>query len=723
MIVARPFFVMALFAAGAAPAWAQSISFLDVRRHILFSSAQQLLSSVTGDFNGDGVPDLVVSSPTTSWILLGEGGGKFQTPQSVPVGGVIPKAVDLNGDGKLDLVANTGNELAIALGNGDGTFRTPVLYPVQNSFSFAIADFNHDGRLDIAVGQIQASSIALFLGNGDGTFQNPITVNLPRQPYQLRTGDFNGDGRPDLAILGYESPFGIAVLFGNGDGTFLPPVDLGSTSLRSIDVADFNGDGRTDIIAGYDPAAGAFTLLYGQADGTFRTSSVPGGRFPSANGVQASDLNGDGKPDIVVTYGIAKISGYSAQPCGFGVLLNHGAGVFQQLPGPAIPGQFNGFAVADVNGDGRPDLVSLALSVSLLGDGNFNTVWFQGNGDGTFHNAARLPGVSPGLSDTVSADFNGDGKPDLVSVNATKGTISVRLGRGAGAFSLPVEFPAAAGNSLIAAGDFNGDGKLDIATSNGTVVAVLPGNGDGTFQPAVVSHIKTGVTELLAADFNGDGALDLAWVNVQAAGIVLGHGDGTFSGAESLGQHIVYNLAVADLNGDGKPDLVGVGDTTRNKRVALVWINTGADGLLEPDVFGVPGRYATSLALGDVNGDGKADLVMWCDNDLAVFLGNGEGQFVVPRFFGNFPAIASSLALVDLNGSGALDAVITSFVDSSVAIFQGAGDGTFLPAVHYPVGAGPVRAVAGFFSSTAKKDIVVPDIGSGELTFLQNSSQ
>src|ERR1022692_4213777 len=218
-------------------------------------------SAAVGDFNGDGKLDLAVAnygSDNVS-ILLGNGDGTFQAavnygagefPESVAVG-------DFRGDGKLDLVvANQGsNNVSILLGNGDGTFQAAVNYGVGSSpTSVAVGDFNGDGKLDLVVANSFSNNGSILLGNGDGTFQAAVdygigTENYPATPGSVAVGDFNGDGKLDLVVAGVESDgvSVVSVLLGNGDGTFQAAVNYGAGAQTSVAVGDFNGDGRLDL--------------------------------------------------------------------------------------------------------------------------------------------------------------------------------------------------------------------------------------------------------------------------------------------------------------------------------------------------------------------------------------------------------------------------------------------------------------------------------------------
>ena len=296
-----------------------------------------------------------------------------------------------NKDGKLDVVAvgAVGNAISVLLGNGDSTFQPPVDYRVGWSPSVVVVgDFNSDGNLDIAVASFSAfasicssqceSLVSILLGNGDGTFRPHMDfVTGGLTPFGMAVGDFNGDGKLDLVIANAQVPNeAVSVLLGNGDGTFQPPVNYSTGgSPDSVAVGDFNGDGKPDLAVVSSTIGGVggsyLSILLNRGDGTFQapvsyaTADVPSSVF-------VSDLNSDGRPDLIVICG-----------SGMSVLLGNGNGTFQQhidytTGGSPGTGGIEGgsLVVAYFNGDGKPD-VALTVGFQTL------AVAF-GNGDDVF---------------------------------------------------------------------------------------------------------------------------------------------------------------------------------------------------------------------------------------------------------------------------------------------------------------------------------------------------
>jgi hypothetical protein len=276
--------------------------------------------AITGDFNGDGALDVAVLNTGVSIqqgtvsVLLGNGNGTFQThlDSSVGVTSSFMVAGDFNGDGKLDLAAVSGiyssstgwtGAVAILLGNGNGTFQAPSLVTVPNASEFcglAAGDFNHDGKTDLAVSDC-TSKVYVLLGNGNGTFASPVAYPVYFAGV-VAAADFNDDGNIDLAVASSYDGF-VYILLGKGDGTFQSAVEYSAGSnLYSLIVADFNGDGVPDIATG-DTYMRTTIVLLGNGDGTFGGSLD----YPAAGnvplGLAAADFNGDGAADLAMVNG------------------------------------------------------------------------------------------------------------------------------------------------------------------------------------------------------------------------------------------------------------------------------------------------------------------------------------------------------------------------------------------------------------------------------------
>jgi hypothetical protein len=341
------------------------------------------------------------------------------------------------------------------------------------------------------------------------------------------------------------------------------------------------------------------------------------GIYPSS--VVVADVNGDGKPDLVVLNDYIQPNDSSAGT--FGILLGNGDGTFQPVVLTTINqsvGEFNGLAVADVNRDGKLDVV---VATCCQANGDASAAVFLGNGDGTFQPATFLDTGTANSSFPIAvADLTGNGNPDIVTISWNSGTISVLLGNGDGTFQPPLLSPAPIDPSCLVIADVNNDGKPDLLICGEASVVVLLGNGNGTFQPFTNTNYATGFCNSVAvADFNGDDLADIVSPNTGPSGcpseafasVLLGNGNGFQPEANYVVSSDVGPgaLAVGDLNGDGKPDIIVSSGLYGTSQVSVLLGN--GDGTFQaPTLFESGGQGAISVAVADFNGDGKPDLAV-----------------------------------------------------------------------------------------------------------------
>jgi hypothetical protein len=530
-------------------------------------SSQILHDSIAvGDFRGDGKLDLAVASydHNNVSVLLGNGDGTFQPAVTYAVGDG-PTSISVghfNGDGKLDIVvANDASQgiyhdssVSVLLGTGTGTFlraqNFAEIFPGgsiaptggTDYYALAVGDFAGTGYDGVAVVDTTDGQIIVMQGAGQSFFQP--AVQLPVGGGVVAAGDFNGDGKTDLAFGGGQ------VYLGDGDGTFQSPINgyAGFPDTTSMAVADFNGDGKLDLVeVGFE----GLHVLLGNGDGTFHPSGfvIPANaQSYQIKSIAVGDFNGDGKPDLAVEFG-----GYDFAPY-LAIFLGHGDGTFGILQAGVYqpnarynlsqdPDYPSTLAVGDFNGDGKLDLVVGGVGVLL------------GNGDGTFQSPVSY---GSGGQFVAVADFDGrrypNGQPILDLVTAVGNGVNVSLGNGDGTFQSPVFYPLSVPiingyvtvfrTSPLVVGDFNGDGKLDIAVGTIGGVRLLLGNGDGTFQRQFGDNALNSFS-LAAADVTGGGRSEL----VTAGGAILFAAPPQFSlSSASVAEHQPAGTVVGTFN-------------------------------------------------------------------------------------------------------------------------------------------------------------------------------
>ena len=342
-----------------------------------------------------------------------------------------------------------------------------------------------------------------------------------------------------------------------------------------------------------------------------------------------------------------------------------------------------------------------------------------------------LVGTSPWS--VVIDDLNGDGKPDLAVTNEHSDDISVLLGNGDGTFGTSTNFAAGNTPRFLAVHDLNGNGKPDLVATNSDdnsstndSVAVLLGNGDGTFGVAANYAVRVQPISVAIDDIDNDGKPDLAVVNEtsQNVSVLLGNGDGTFGTAVHFSAlTFPRSVAIGDLNDDGKLDLAVAG---RFPSRVSVLLGNGDGTFGGATTFGVgTGDEPRSVAIGDLNDDGKLDLAVantdgdndFTDDVLAVLLGNGDGTFgAAANFTANQGPFA--VAISDLNDNGKLDLVVANILSDDVSVLLGNGDGTFGAATNFVVGGGPKTVAISDLNGDVKPDLAIANSTSDDISVL-----
>ena len=535
-----------------------------------------------------------------------------------------------------------------------GAFAAPILYAAPSgAYGLSGGDFNGDGKQDLVTTILTTGSglpgsqptaftaFSVLYGNGDGTFNAPKTQSIA--PFEgFTTGDFNGDGVTDLAVLVELTPgslfTSVQILLGSNSETFsqgvaLPVAATVSTSIPyPMAAVALTDDGNLDLVVGTN----VLNVFHGDGKGGFTTAGTYGvyAQASEAPAYLFADVNGDGNQDLIVASQASQVF----------LFLGSGGSTFQAPPGAPVDGQ-----VADVNNDGIADMVFLPVQ----GGNYFGTA--LGRGDGSFAILNQTTPVPPAETGylLLTGDFNEDGKTDVIAIQP--GSLNDRgfacgapdaqllsfLGSGDGRFqaegtALALGVSAAGAG---ATGDFNSDGNLDILIPSGCQpgIQLVPGKGDGTFGSPIPLNVQGGNDSMpLVGDLNNDKKLDFIWEGI----VFLGNGDGTFKQLPLTIPAGIGVIAIADLNGDGILDVVSGKDGPSNG--SAVYAGNG-DGTFQATPFytvplptftsgsAIGYTYQYSISVGDVNGDGNPDLLVVeqgaASPFLAVYFGDGHGNF------------------------------------------------------------------------------------------------
>jgi FG-GAP-like repeat/FG-GAP repeat len=739
-------------------------------------SAQDVDGDGKIDFLVTGIPsDSNLTGPITTTLLHNTGSGTFQQTRGNKPDYCIPPAVfwgpfdhvlpfctlaDLNGDGLADEIfaAEYPNKadssevdyptIKVQFATGPGTFSAPLRYVLGGRHAYiaavATGDFNGDGRQDIAVLRISQEPdpstqqfygfVILLLGNAQGGFTpthsyatgvyNDIGQNgISGQPdLQMVALDLNGDGKSDLMVYpappvlsslpNLTSPY--AVLLGRADGLTLQVSPTASPFLL-LAPADINHDGFGDLLAA--EIDGFHVLLGGGANspifGYFkRDQKLSLGELgPHIMSMAASDMNGDGLPDLMVCDWDTVSIFFQKKDGTF-------ADALQFAGGSSV-----GAVMADVNNDGHLDIVL---------EGNPLVILF-GDGKGAF-TGSRVTGNYYGGS-IVTSDFNGDGNADVAIVSGGFGPqnfVDVFMGSGKGWFGPLKSYAVANIYTLLAAGDVNGDGIPDLVVENalppydagqqGPDTSVLLGRKDGTFGLPIASYVGLGdirgTQDVFLVDMNGDGRLDL----ITDAGVALGKGDGTFGTPIAFpidpnANPYFTDVVVGDVNGDGKPDVLL---TTTGRITVLMGDGTGNFSVGEVIDPRCGSECLPYLAIGKLNSDSSLDFVAAIVDPAGVtnvitYLNNGSGTFheaqrvaLTEPFFVLYKDFLNAVAIADITGDGINDVIVQS---SAIGVLPGTGDGTLAAPIAsaYPFGRYGSNAFAiADYNNDASLDLVMP---------------
>ncbi|HLW88332.1 MAG TPA: VCBS repeat-containing protein [Terriglobales bacterium] len=656
-----------------------------------------------GDFNNDGIPDVVVASFGTTIsnnvaVLLGQSNGTLGPPTFLSAGeGPMSVVVgDFNGDKNLDIAvldAYGPQNVSVLLGNGNGTFQPAVGYvageATGNLLPQAIitADFNGDGYLDLAVisgNGISNNGVAVMLGFGNGAFNGATFYNTLQSPVSLATGDFNGDGILDLVAVGSS---GGSLLLGIGNGGFQSAVNIKGAGGGAITVGDYNGDHDLDIAVA---SGNHVKVIFGNGNGTFQPAASYLNVFFGTNTIGTADLNHDGKPDLVVGNADNTIN----------LLFNKGDGTFPNTKSYVAGLGPISVAFGSFNKNGNTDVVTADPGFP---DGGSAVSLLLNRGDGALAAAQDLD--LSAVSEVAFGDFNNDGRQDMAVVSGG-GTVLILLGNGKGGIESRKSITVGGQLISIAAGDFNHDGKLDLAALSTGELTILLGDGDGTFQIGAKYVVPSGTTVVIA-DLNTGGSHDLAVGTPVSLEVLVGNGDGTFQNPVSYGFKTGGPaLVVGDFNNDHNLDIVAVGSGFGGN--PSLFLGNG-DGTLQAATKIPFAPSSFGAGAGDFNGDGNLDLAL----DGNVLLGNGDGTFNKPLHY-QAGVGAAGLVVADFNGDGKLDIAVANDGAANqdvgdILVSLGNGDGTFRKAQAYASNFSPSNLALCDLDGDGRPDLVSLD--------------
>lgn len=626
---------------------------------------------VANDFDSDGRVDLATFGTTE--VPLGTS-GRVGILWNRPEGLVPDEPIALPGPGYVlargsDKASDPANRMIVigpfmiaSIERVNGVFETtttPVAGVPLRMYAVT-ADLNGDGRTDVAAvaGNTTSGSpryVRRFLGQSNGTFLEVGTASdVWGNIFAIAAGDRDGDDNIDL-VLG-DSSIG-QILYGNGDGFFEPTAMLltHSVAFSTVSMGDFDGDDRADVLA----------------NGNLLLTSVENSTYVGSG--KAVDLNDDGFLDI-----------YRSDA----VVPGNGDGTFDP---PVAHDAYDGIGFADMNGDDALDIVTANIGGVAV---------HHAQGALQYEPAPQIATRQGRTIDVLAADLNGDSRDDVVHVELT--AASSYLSDPAGSPQL-VDAMHNLESSAGVLGDFNGDGDLDfIHTGEG----IAYGNGDGTFGEFAAFHALPYAEAAATADFNDDGHLDFVAAGdvtfSPAVAFFLNDGSGAFTRTE-IAMPAPFGVATGDFDEDGNDDAV-IGTWPGETPGELYLVRGTALATLTSIATGA---FGGSVDAGDVDGDGRLDLVVLTDpvDELLILDGNGDGTFDPPRRVNVADSREGDATLVDFTGDGRLDVFVTQGSLDEGSLYVQQSDGGFVETLHRP--AWWTGSIAGDFNGDDRQDLLL----------------
>ena len=669
----------------------------------------------TGDFNSDGLPDLVVSTGFGLVLVTGTGGGRFAPAffdGPVEMGAALVVA-DFDGDGHPDVATgNYGpNLVTVFPGDGVGGFRPPRVFTGYASLeSMAAGDFDGDGQFDLALASPSEGRVSVLRGLGTGDFVVLGSVSVGFRPAHIAAGDLDGDGLPDLAVADEGNLNGNVYVFKAHPNSMptLQATFLVADRAGPVAIGDLDGGSPDILVAGFnnygEPFVQTLSVLHGHGDGSFDAPVAYQARG-DVTGLALADIDRDGDLDVAASAG----QGH------FALYRNDGSGALLDPTLRATGDQSVGIASGDFDGNGRPDF-------AVAGGYDEDVFVFLTDSDASPEEmpAFEYGAIARGL---VLVDMDGNGTLDAVTSNWWSRDIAILPGTGTGSFEPRLSFPNDNGYGTMAVGDLDGDSLPDLVTSSSGAgqFYVVMNLGGNTLGPPTTFESLSGVSPIGLALLNADGFQDLVATSDTSVVIHLGAGDGTFGNAVEIpGTGPGGSAALGDFNLDGKTDIAAL-----NYPSLGIFLGQG-DGSFAPPALYPTGGSSAPIVVGDADGDGKPDVITSSESDpgFSILFGDGAGGLSTAVFFRTLHG-PRAVMLTDANGDGLPDVVAATGQISIISISAGLGGRAFGPEVLYAAPSSPQLLASGDLDGDGKSDLVAAcahyDYPDGVLAVLRNS--
>ncbi|CAF1424753.1 unnamed protein product, partial [Rotaria sordida] len=673
------------------------------------------------DLNNDNRIDIVTANlgSDSVGVLLGYGDGNFTTVTTYSAG---VGSADFNSDNRLDIVvANSRtNNMWVLFGIDNGTFGRQRTYSTGSEslpYFVAVADFNHDNQLDIAMTYFRNDKVVIFFGHGNGDFELVRTyfVGTGSHPYGFAIADFNNDKQLEIVVTLWGNGY-VAILTEYYAADFAKQIMyfMGyAPQSYSLAAGDFNRDNRSDIVIA-NSGINTIEIRIGLGNSTFDTQimySISTGLFPRY--VNTADIDNDNNLDIVtVNSGSDSVS----------VNLGYGNGSFKvsTMYSTGVGSHPCSVVFGDLNNDNRLDLI-------IANEGTDNIAVFIGYNYSTFHNQKAYKAIGNlGPREAVVGDFNNDSYSDVAVVFYTTNNIGIFLGDGNGSFNVFLNYSTTIGSTpySLVVDDINKDDRLDVIVANSGTdnVGIFLGYGNGNF--AGMMTFPTGIgsrpCSVAVADFNDDGRLDIVVINIGTnnIGFLYGYGNGSFATIliyQTGDNYFPTAVRIGDFNNDNRIDIAVVNTNANNIGILLGY---GNGNFTKQVIYST--RHGTRpywVAFGDFNNDYEIDMVTanHHDNSISIFLGQGNGSFgdvkTYPTGDGSMPMYVN---VGDFNNDHKLDIIVVNYGTNQIVVHFGLGDGTFLWGDLYStdIGSQPNTLAIGDFNKDGRLDIVVSNPGS-----------